>query len=63
MDFYTKMFLINIICFLTLLVTVSIIWTEEEIRKIEWLAVLIGLWFLVMVASIPSYLIYIVVNW
>jgi len=60
MDMCTKLFLINIVAFCSTLIAISSLCNKEKVKKAENLNAVIGLWGLVVFASIPSWIIYII---
>ncbi len=59
MDYYTKVFLINLIVWI---VTLVVDWTllDDAIENSKVLGPILGLWTLVVLVSTPAYLIYVV---
>ena len=62
MDFYTKLFLVNLVAFTSLIVLMTILFTKEELDKKRWLHLVLGVWGLIVLTSVPSWVIYLIVT-
>ena len=62
MDYWTKVFLVNLIVWFCVLGFDRVV-LDDALENTKIIGLLIGLWSLIVLLSVPSWLIYVIITW